>query len=1300
MAKRPTNPNANWDDYSPTGLDTSILPQTQNFTEWATGYLREKLGGDQNASITDPGRHDERQRYMGELVDWTHDKPEVLQGLLYLYMNSQDNIVTSKIFPIKRTMATGVEQNNIVMDLQLIDPGVRGVPGPLMSYRTRRRAREGAYYIKGFMLDYHIMKTPLGMEMWDRLVRGLASEIWGTMIMMCIEMLSTQASDYTSPEKLHPHGAVPTTVRDAFASIAATFGILGTQTNAMAKLSAAARRILSNSQADFAGFIVQPADVHHMQFAEDANFMHFTSGPGGVRMRSLAGNLVTTGVSGGAEIDIVPMIQASEHTNPTGLTFANIVQLGSKVEFPEYGIYGNAEEYVSHNRTVGFASWTDDGFRDYSFLDFLASTFEFVPEYLGQTEDGDARAGKLNLDLLRHMAKNGVKIMEDSMTEYNPRRINQMLAYNLGRNAIYPVASYGEIGHEHLAPHRLEFPATKLVLEMCKNMTKEDMATLSKGIELAGYLSSRTDGFDIGAFLAGVQTVNATADPSPAARASQGDRPDSLGVRMAEPNEFGFVGYAADYNFAATGGMPYGFGNISGFLTIAHRAMTGRGNTGLNADVQKLIVDFCGLYRRLVADLARCFPAHPCLSPDLVPLINKSDGMPAAVKTMIVAWNTIFSSFFPPVIAKAGDAEAPSVSRKAGSSKESKGLLADLPADLIKSFFGHLSSDKIGKSSIQGMSDLIDKITAIYKGMFNVGKKPVGVESPAAAAAYNSVATDIAPLKMKDSAAEKFAFVKFVHDNAANLQKAFRVLCEIDDVVNSGAGADWTNDAIIETYAEFRAPATKGMSSAAPEAGTMLVQLSFSGLALKGINTMAHAQFMPIYEPSNYATNMRYVLNGNVKPTHGCGSAFDEEDENTFGLTLFTALYMVHPLLPETPRSGNIGPAAARKDLGSLIGVHTNRGSRFRSGYPAAALADPDVINAYARYEEKMYNPDGHFAQSLAAAFPHLPEFVIQTIAYPVTGSPSLHTLTDFETGWIRSHKFDGLKGAMVRFMMTMPVDMQNIRAMYHCNIPIPLGGMYLRPWEAQIMHGIVARARETLGTLYASPIDSITSFQANAQKTTNMAFFHATPMITDPRNFYMMQNVRAGPALGGKGNLPITHGVNLFNPTDDASRERRAAVGDGSALRDTSMIPVLLSYNEACEPFRSADVDICGYWEPVAFAHIMHRSPDFEKRKTPMLSGQYAPIVVLGLTGKREIPVPSGESTDNVIENMSARQLAALRETNTWCHQISQEYRDERGNVVMSGCHHPWGPTKRGQNIVAKEQGFGSIKVAETLGF
>lgn len=1241
--------------------DMPIASDLMGAPEWTYSQWMQKTFdknySQENAADVAPGYNEGNHSYWLEVTDWARGHPEILQQTMTMYLNDQRSPIF-ELFPIKVTRKQKVISSSISIELDIPGVSTRKVGGRNIWAKRAHREEHTLYRIQGFIKDMTHMQTEDGQREWDMFVSQLASNLWSAVILDAFMEFQMVPCDYYLPEHQYSFQGMPTTPAEVFARDRAMWGIYNRVPQAHADVNAMVQRIFDQKKQTLRRWLMTREDLYRIGLQDETNRYAPGSGAAVAQRTRREGTMVSSIL--GNQIIAVPLLGGTQHNDEDEHILMSPTQVGSLAQFAAWGPDNDAANFRSRARDVRTVSATTDGFDTYRFCDFIAHTAEMVPER-GNLAGTDA--GTVNRDLLNDMAADATNQFDKTTCakDGNERRLNVLLGYYHRSKSWYPLESFGEMDDVFCDGDEFPWVAETFANAMFRDFTEEDKRDFAEGLAFFRDLKHVAPAANMYGWT-GMPTVNASADLY--GRDAPGDEGGNLGVQMIKPNKWGFLPIAPGLDLAGGAAEMGGMGTISAALTLFDDIRSGSTH-GMAPELVRLIKRFVALYETAIKNLKTCAPRHAAHHPRLVPLYHNTMEMNDFTRSMIVAWYFLFDVFTPPLFSRNvsnNSAQAVNPDDGAGVADRDVSPFLRFPEDTIQRFLGYFTPTP-GVFNPAQAQIFAEKISVLV-GANNALRKLSSSEAhqKKREKILDGLATHVPGFELRggdDEDARRAngdAFLAFVGENATALEQFFEAICK-------GAPGDsfeqvWQG---LRTVSLFEAPERRANGDAELPDG-VIIQLVFSEEALRGAEGYGYPGLGIIPDHSNSYNQARYVVTGAEDFTeNACGSAFDPEDAYSFASTLDTALAYVHPHYPLLPRSGAIGEALL--DLGvSGVAVSTKvRGVRYRDGFPGSqGHFDADGQQAYKILENNMYTSRTAF-EDAATAFPDLPRFIIQSIVAPMCGHPHHDDLTFFEHRWIKSHDLTLFHGIAQRALLMTSVDMKNIRGFDRCNIDIPLGGDWVRPFEEQMMHHQIALIGGPIGTAYLSGIDNTIGFRQIPQEFVVQAFIDHKAMIERTDGFWIAGNTRGGVFLGGKGRRYANEGIPVY-PRSAAGADRlHEAFGNGAAMGDHSVFALLAGYNHARRPFKDQHFDLRGNWKTANFIGKLHESVEFVKlQPVPMYDAQFIFNFVYELLydppRKRE-------------ELMSFRDKQQLLQNNYIVHQTTQRCNNREEPGV-----HPWG--------------------------
>lgn len=668
-----------------TRVDPSLLPQPkETYSEWVVKKYEETLLKENPEHGRQHAQQD-KQIYWPVFADWARTHVVDLGTTLFLYMHDANSWIF-KFFPIKLSKATRYTQTSMEALPQFPHIGVRKVPFRNITAKITAREGHAVYTVQGFSMDYFVMQTEEGRKTWDMLVAAITSNLWAFVIDQAMYELTFQPSEYRKSFQLYPYAEIPRSVAELFVWEQGNYFALNKRPQGIHQIVAGAGRVMEQRSRKCAGIIMSRDDVWYAHGRDPTQIYYDKSGPFALVNRQTAGK---QGSIDGVTIYPIPIGAGKLHDNSMERLLQNVFQTGGFVRFPENTLSLSPDQYTSEKRSVRLASMSRNSMTKYTLLDVFKHAPQFIPldaradesedchDDNGPDDTGDNPsnpAGQINLPLLYSLITDREKIFDEKLHTSlvgNEEMLDVLIRYD--RNApkgqqFHPITVFGEMSECHVKTKYMHHAYRTMEHVLFADMSEDDIGKFERGMRLAKDLSRNP----------GNANIFGLVDQGPTVRACTGfenrrrtgnlrDLDDYLGCEMVEPNIHGGPSLRAIPAGQAPGQggvpvRPYGFGSISGFMTIAAARDT---HPGLfNDDDVKVITDFLPVYIRIVDNLAACSPNNPALSPKLIPMYNNHPLMSNHVRRLIVAWNTIFSRFSQPYVVSSRVSGAPPVSQQ------------------------------------------------------------------------------------------------------------------------------------------------------------------------------------------------------------------------------------------------------------------------------------------------------------------------------------------------------------------------------------------------------------------------------------------------------------------------------------------------------------------------------------------------------------------------------------------------------------------------------------------------------------
>lgn len=652
-------------EYNELPIASNLLPKSsQTFSDYVFKNQDAMLLGD-NPEQNKKTYMTDKRTFWSTFATWASDPKNVeyLRGYFLSYMQDDNSWVFS-VFPVRITNKVHHVYNIIEFDPVPATIGTRKVPFKNIGFKMKSAGKTSVYRGQGFQVDYSYMKTDQGMEEWDMKVSMLTSNIWATIIYSALKEFEFTPTFYNTSKRLHPYALNPTSIDQCFRLRQAEYGCLNKKPQAIHVLASKCNRIFEQKQKGLRAFIADRADIVFTQLNDQTQIMYDTSGSSGVSSR-ISENV--TSLAGLYPVYTVPMLSPVLQNGLDDAVLLNRTVTGSYFRIPDYSTSMDAKKYNSVYRTIRFFSMDRKDAQTVSLVRALRHSFEFMPTKECHDSSGylNENEGKINRELLHDMAvnatiKNGDKNPYEkceTQMEGNEEDLSTLLAFrgkgvrvSKNKPAWYPICCFGEIEESQASTTNLIHVGKTLLKEIIKNLSPSQKIAIEEGIELANTLNS---GNPHPNFISAITDTNGyefTDTSSLKKTYSPG-----FDIEMVKPNKWG--GLDIKFPFYGTDNtidplektkIPWGYGHISGLLTLYDYIQTNEGIENTDKEVARKINIFIPVFRELIKSIMNVTHDHPALDPRLVPTFHENENMDDFTRSMIVAWYFLFDNFKEP----------------------------------------------------------------------------------------------------------------------------------------------------------------------------------------------------------------------------------------------------------------------------------------------------------------------------------------------------------------------------------------------------------------------------------------------------------------------------------------------------------------------------------------------------------------------------------------------------------------------------------------------------------------------------
>jgi len=1229
----------------------------------------------ENPAAAEPHYQQDEAVYFQTFADYAAGRDKALPAVIISYMKNHF-LFLNEIVPIEFTRSNRYSQVTIEVGRDLPELGVDKVAGREIMTTTSREEGTLSYRIQGCSVDYEEMKEPAGMRRLNLLVDAITANMWAMIAAEAIEAFIRIPSKYVTPTSQFPFaGRPPTTVRRLFQLEAETVLALNKGPQRIHHLIERAGEIFSQTDNEVDKLIMSPEDKFYINMRDPTQLYTHYSGGQALKNRSTGAKYTT---KHGVTIYTLPMLGTSIHDGVTNNFLQRPFATGTFAIFRDHSLGMAPGQYRAFYRDIKYCSHATGDRDTYTFRRALSHLLEFNP--LSSAD----RPGYPNAAVLTIMAKDEVATEIYSKTQCirnGNEEFHSTFLRHIGPEGRQmgpdgrptdqskcewaPIVAIGEMAYSQCKAEYLEHPQMHLAAALCHGLTDEDKNAFSDGIALCEELrSAMLPAAVLNQIIAASTLRRCTSELSerdPAKNA--GDSPTYYNANMTAPNMRG--GCAVPNTFG--GSLPFGFGTYAGMASISDALLRG-GAQGMPARVATLIPKFVSAYRKVVRNLISTTAMNEAVNQKMVHFYNNSPASNSFERACNVAWTSVVSNFVPPLM-------------YAGPASTLGLVTQDNPGGGVALVAGAPSSTSTRPSS-EDYANNAKFITALggpngtslenYKAIFgdktqkavlNLMKQYNRVSGKAAADARAEIQvnfTNLSPMFTAANAADVLAL--FANPAViASLNRVTEYNCDQDGTFQMSRATSATPTGVFtDAYLQ--------------SASGVVMQLHFSPEAITEANggagaTYGYPELVAVYEETSELTGVKYAF---APPTDSnCNVNFPTTDKHMAGGTSLTAYPYVDGRLPFLPRSGKVIEQLRSYGLhaSATLSDDSERSARFLNRAPAHDAANTEAdVQAFTKMEALQFRTDTDGMDRVRAAFPWLSEFAVNAIAFPILGSADFDELTAFERRWVDSHKHEGITGVAARALLLQSMCLQGLFRLHEKDIPVPLCVINFRPIETLYAYSIIALAAGPVGTTFFSGFDNT---QGNDQhsKHTSLQFFmrHATH-ISERAKFYIMENVRGGAEIGGKGNLYFNEGIDIFDESA-ASIRVVANFGDAAKMGHYSNIATLAGYNVAIEGLGDAtEIDIRGNNHTPEYAGRLTDTTDFPAlRAHVMYPGQN--FIRRALGDALDVANPQFATTQ-----LSFGEKSQLRENNRVCSAGTVWFTNARGEEEMQAGTHLFG--------------------------
>lgn len=1190
----------------------------------------------------------------------------------------------SKLFPETKSESTQVMMHRIVINRELVRIGVYNTPARVVGSTTESITFNTSFRQQAFESDYYALKQAGGMEIFNRMMAQLYSNLKASETYATISTLSDFVSQYSRPEQRYPFESRPPA--DPYAVMRLeqkNLASLNKEGLGLEMLSTKANEILSREFEKLVAWIVSPDDLDFLHSSDNAkNVFTFISGDQALANRSKTKEPMRSEIA----FHVIPMLAENIHNGSSEYLNTHIISNGSLAIFLNDHTESPAEKYLSSMTDVYMISAPTDAYDRYRFIDCLTKDFRFqaidrcssllYPDrstrYTGFPTGSQASLsrmdyisrnaalpGHINRNLINHFLENPRGIFErhrtaatpenhatlDVLVRYDPTIMNnEITRETTGGNTLYPLTFMGEVAEQRARLPHMRFCYKTLAHRIFHGIDNEAYGVFQRGLTWASRMSK---GFakigeafkdaQIADLAANAPAVVYTADTR-AARKELRRNAEIIAERatMLKPNKWG--GMLSEMNAGATAQVPYGYGNISGMYTILDAIQRGFGNK-FDAETQELVPKFIPIYERVVNNMMNCLPEHICLSPSMVPYIHDSDEMSDIMRVRIVAWYTVFSNFVPPSYFFTGSGTTSTRAPRNPVVKNSKylGGLTTI-GDLMKAAaaLDPMNASKDDLTRMYYISDLASKLCT-----FPATDNITGVGG--AIAAYNDNTTFIG--SERGICATQLCFVS----ESVNSSKLFYNATETGEVTLEPA-----------------------------ELHTIVDDKDIDLIRGKYRHEMKNNTF-----------------------TSSTSKTTLHPDRISFSDSLFAVAPYINPVFPLIGRTTEllnpltfklyretVYPAWMKETRPKAFDL---RNHLFHNNYPLTGDSYTYSAIDYAlEYTAHLYNEKAY--KLFRQTHPSVHEGLAHLFFFPVNGNFNERApgrIEDFDRRWNLTYSYELRESIAGRLMCLRDITVQALTAAYDNNICTPLSGTIIRRMETQRFKSFIGVSEGAIGMSVKGNYDQLQMFHAGVKTFRTEASINHGAAVTEKEKVVVMEFCRGLEHLGGKGNGWVRDKVNVPAIMDDLRDPSINIMNrnmlNGATLGNDSNIFVLqgISSNIGTNGGKQT-IDVCGYWDQRDFVGRLHDCPEFEDKnqKEWMYDGVAFTNFIYDFIKHRE----SSELLP--INKYSLRNIAQTRLLNFHCNMTSMRMHDRSHGIHTVTSRHALGEQREGSIAIETSRG------------
>jgi hypothetical protein len=653
-------------------IDGSLVPRAKTTFEEFVFVRRGEIVPVDNPRHNTIAHSDDKRLIAAGFFEAIDTNTAVLDTFIDNFMVDKDIWVFSEMFPVVIDKRVEHHWDTFQIEPMMPTTATLGVPGRNITFKRQARKQSSMYTGSGFAMsrDLILADPQAALRELSLKVMRFTGDAWASMIYSTLMQLHITPSAYGSPDQKFPYSALPRTLDQLFDTIHPMFGMYNKTPDASQQLAGMAARVFECQEGvTLKGVIASRTDVLYAAQGDAARIFFDKSGAQAELARSTdgTGDALTDGV----RVFSVPFLGNTVHGGRERDLLEQRVRIGSHYAFQDRTLQDPRGEFnASHRRIVVHDSVTDD-LVPVDFGEFLRHCVEFNKDWAGGGDDkpGDPfyvmrrRNGKVNRDFNAHQAAHARDelsadnpyVLTQTIREKNLTTLNTTIRY-IG-DALSPeqraagtafnvsVELVGEIDPVHCRSDYLRSGVMKTLWHALEELTPDERVALQAGLDLAERLSSQNPIAEI---------IDAVVEVSgkDTFETGYGDH-----VRVSRPNRFGFVDLSRSKNFvgicAKNPDCFFGFGTISGLLTMHDLFQTEPTVRAAHPHTAQTLDKFVPAYVKAVQTMSEVsiVDDHVGLAPSMAPMeIRYPDTVDDATRTLIVAWYTMFSTYYEPAV--------------------------------------------------------------------------------------------------------------------------------------------------------------------------------------------------------------------------------------------------------------------------------------------------------------------------------------------------------------------------------------------------------------------------------------------------------------------------------------------------------------------------------------------------------------------------------------------------------------------------------------------------------------------------